>query len=190
MRIPLPGSGINPKPQDRQQVTAGPWLALFRRAADPVAEWARRVVVDARQRGAVPRYGTPAWCGLAPTDPRRLAAVVVAAEAWRTSSPAHLWGRALLAEETAVLVGAQAVADDAAARVPLTAAVQAARELGAHLRRVDRARAAGSDVGLPLEERRRLALTHRAGDRVGPVDDAHRRACLASHTPHSAQEVA
>lgn len=32
---------------------------------------------------AFPKYGSPAWIGLAPDDPRRLAAALEAAELWR-----------------------------------------------------------------------------------------------------------
>ncbi len=54
---------------------------------DPCAErthhWAQRVLAAARPAGDLVRYGTEEWHDLAPNDPRRLAALVLAAECWR-----------------------------------------------------------------------------------------------------------
>lgn len=44
--------------------------------------WAAAHVAAAARRGPIPRYGTADWHHLALTDPRRWAAVIVAAEAW------------------------------------------------------------------------------------------------------------
>ncbi|KHL18532.1 uncharacterized protein DUF2742 [Mumia flava] len=43
--------------------------------------WARQLVDKARGMD-IPRYGSEAWCLLEPRDPAKIAAVVVAAEAW------------------------------------------------------------------------------------------------------------
>lgn len=50
-------------------------------------DWARHHIDDAhaRNRGLPPRYGSPDWHNLAPTDPQRWAAVIIAAEAWARS---------------------------------------------------------------------------------------------------------
>jgi len=47
-------------------------------------EQMHRTLVDlARPHGDIPVYGSQDWCDLPATDPRRFAAVVVAAECWR-----------------------------------------------------------------------------------------------------------
>lgn len=148
------------------------------------------IIAAALEAGPIPRYGSGEHLALPVDDLRRRASELVAAEAWRTSSPAHPWGRALLVEELLVEVGRHLVAAEAVARVPLAAAVRAGRELAAHFRRVDNARAAGSDYGLPLEERRRIANQPRPGDRVGPITNADRSRAFRSFTERATQEVA
>ncbi|MER5822771.1 DUF2742 domain-containing protein [Streptomyces mirabilis] len=49
-------------------------------SADETASWAREELVDLAE---VPVYGSEAWHLLEPSDPRRQAALVVAAERWR-----------------------------------------------------------------------------------------------------------
>jgi hypothetical protein len=45
--------------------------------------WSGSVIEAGLRRGTVPRYGSPEWAELPTTDPRFVAAVAVAAEAWR-----------------------------------------------------------------------------------------------------------
>ena len=45
--------------------------------------WSTSVIAAGVRRGRVPRYGSPEWAELPTTDPRFVAAVAVAAEAWR-----------------------------------------------------------------------------------------------------------
>jgi hypothetical protein len=45
--------------------------------------WALELIRAATAHGPLPLYGDPEWQQLEPTDPRRWAAVIVAAEAWR-----------------------------------------------------------------------------------------------------------
>jgi hypothetical protein len=85
--------------------------------------------------------------------------VIVAAEAHRTASPAHPWGAALLSAELNAGI-AQHAAEDAEWRALTGAAVR-------FMDRIDRARAAGSDIGLPLEARLELARRRRPGDHPG-----------------------
>jgi hypothetical protein len=60
-------------------------------AADAVRVWAVAVVRRAETRGWLPRYGSPEWVVLPVGDPRRLAAMVLAAECWRDHcSPARV----------------------------------------------------------------------------------------------------
>lgn len=47
---------------------------------DETASWARE---ELSYLAAVPEYGSEAWHGLEPSDPRRQAALVIAAERWR-----------------------------------------------------------------------------------------------------------
>lgn len=118
---------------------------------DEVGRWARDAIAQARQVGPIPRYGTGAWLALDADDPRRAAAALIAAEAWRLDgSPAWIAAR-LGAEFDGVHQAA--VAEHEAEWQRLMTAIT----------RVDRARAAGSDIGLPLEERLRLAREHRSG---------------------------
>lgn len=50
-------------------------------------EWARRLIARGNPPGTlVPAYGSPAWCALPESDPARIAAVVLAAEAWAWTS--------------------------------------------------------------------------------------------------------
>ncbi|AVH57775.1 hypothetical protein C4B68_20620 [Streptomyces dengpaensis] len=51
--------------------------------ADETASWAREELAGLT---TVPEYGSEAWHGLEPSDPRRQAALVVAAERWRERS--------------------------------------------------------------------------------------------------------
>lgn len=44
--------------------------------------WAVHLIRRGRALGALPRYGSLAWCALPDNDPRKVAAVVVAAECW------------------------------------------------------------------------------------------------------------
>lgn len=44
--------------------------------------WAVALIRRGRALGALPRYGSPHWCSLPDSDPRKVAAVVVAAECW------------------------------------------------------------------------------------------------------------
>jgi len=46
-------------------------------------DWSASVIATGLRRGTVPRYGSPEWLELPTTDPRFVAAVAVAAEAWR-----------------------------------------------------------------------------------------------------------
>lgn len=52
-------------------------------AVDETASWATEELVVLM---GVPEYGSLEWLGLEPSDPRRLAALVVAAERWRERS--------------------------------------------------------------------------------------------------------
>lgn len=47
---------------------------------DETGSWAREELAGLT---AVPEYGSAVWLGLEPSDPRRQAALVVAAERWR-----------------------------------------------------------------------------------------------------------
>ncbi len=44
--------------------------------------WALPLIRRGRDVGDVPSYGSPEWCRLPHNDPRRIAAVVIAAECW------------------------------------------------------------------------------------------------------------
>jgi hypothetical protein len=48
--------------------------------------WARRLIDQARDCWPIPRYGSPEWLMLADGSPARIAAVVIAAEAWAQDS--------------------------------------------------------------------------------------------------------
>jgi hypothetical protein len=57
-------------------------------ATDKNADAATRTYADTliargQARGRLPRYGTPEWVALPDTEPRKVAAVLIAAEAWR-----------------------------------------------------------------------------------------------------------
>lgn len=70
-----------------------------RRCAAYRREWARRLIARGNPPGPlVPAYGSPAWCALPESDPARIAAVVLAAEAWA-------WTRDLLPELPAAVRG-------------------------------------------------------------------------------------
>ncbi|MCC3652728.1 DUF2742 domain-containing protein [Streptomyces sp. S07_1.15] len=49
---------------------------------DQTAQWA---ATEIGHLTTAPTYGTPAWLALDPADPRRQAALIQAAEAWRTT---------------------------------------------------------------------------------------------------------
>lgn len=49
-------------------------------AVDEAGSWAREELAHLVE---VPEYGSAAWLGLEPSDPRRQAALVLAAERWR-----------------------------------------------------------------------------------------------------------
>jgi hypothetical protein len=49
----------------------------------PLDTWASAIIDRGRQLGQVPRYGSTEWAALSPSDPRAVAACVVAAECWR-----------------------------------------------------------------------------------------------------------
>jgi hypothetical protein len=46
-------------------------------------DWSASVIAAGLRRGQVPRYGSPEWAKLPTADPRFVAAVAAAAEAWR-----------------------------------------------------------------------------------------------------------
>jgi hypothetical protein len=48
-----------------------------------VTPLARRLIDRVADRNSIPRYGSPEWDSLPDQDPRRAAAVMVAAESWR-----------------------------------------------------------------------------------------------------------
>jgi hypothetical protein len=86
---PAPATGTGPS----ENAAAKPPLTAHSRARSvesaplstvtplPLA-WARQLI--ARGGTDVPRYGTSAWMALDDRDPRKVAACVQAAEAWRT----------------------------------------------------------------------------------------------------------
>jgi hypothetical protein len=49
----------------------------------PITPLAARLIGRVADRGTIPKYGSSEWDALPDQDPRRAAAVVVAAEAWR-----------------------------------------------------------------------------------------------------------
>ncbi|GAC1332365.1 MAG: hypothetical protein NVSMB13_21020 [Mycobacteriales bacterium] len=82
-----------------QSVPAGRgagWLVT--RAPDHTERWVAGVIERGRAVGVLPRYGSDGWFALAPNDPRRLAALVLAAEAWRTDGTATSVARRFLME--------------------------------------------------------------------------------------------
>lgn len=46
-------------------------------------DWAKTLIQRGRDAGQLFEYGSPAWDKLPPSDPRRIASCVLAAEAWR-----------------------------------------------------------------------------------------------------------
>jgi hypothetical protein len=50
---------------------------------ETASDWSASVIAAGVRRGRVPRYGSPEWAELPTTDPRFVAAVAAAAEAWR-----------------------------------------------------------------------------------------------------------
>lgn len=125
---------------------------------------ARAQIARARRHGPIPAYGSPGWLALPADDPRRPAAVLVAAECWRLDDPAGPWAAAVRDAERA---GAYAAQERAAAETwPWVQA--AARDLREYMTRIERARAAGADdMGMPLAVRRARALAPRPGDHPG-----------------------
>jgi hypothetical protein len=65
------------------------------------AEFVARLLALGRRRGPLPLYGSPEWEALDRLEPRRFAAVVVAAECWRTEGTDDAI-RARLLDELAV----------------------------------------------------------------------------------------
>ncbi|MFK0297277.1 hypothetical protein ACIQU6_43350 [Streptomyces sp. NPDC090442] len=59
-------------------------------AHDPVALWASAQVTALNVPDA-PEYGSPAWCALRASDPRRSAALITAAEQWRRHTAREAW---------------------------------------------------------------------------------------------------
>lgn len=53
------------------------------------AEWAEALMAHGAAAGEIPLYGSPEWDALPDTDPRRVAAVARAAEAWRRGGEAE-----------------------------------------------------------------------------------------------------
>lgn len=51
-------------------------------AAQPLP-WAVGIIRLGRDAGQIPRYGSQTWLMMAGDDPRRIAAIVIAAECWR-----------------------------------------------------------------------------------------------------------
>ncbi|WP_163548367.1 hypothetical protein [Candidatus Frankia nodulisporulans] len=125
---------------------------------DPVGHWSRNLISAARDLGPVPRYGSTEWIDLPVNDPRRLAAVVIAAECWRLDEPTGAWAQALRQAE-----------QDGVHQAAVDEFEDMWRRTLAHINRVDRARAAGSDIGLPLAERIELARRPQPTDRERPA---------------------
>ncbi len=65
---------------------------------DTVALWASAQVTTLDVADA-PEYGSPAWCALRTTDPRRAAAIITAAEQWRRHASREAWLDHLLDED-------------------------------------------------------------------------------------------
>ncbi|SBW20447.1 hypothetical protein FDG2_1695 [Candidatus Protofrankia californiensis] len=129
---------------------------------DPVGSWARRKIREAQPTGTFPRYGSAGWIRLEDSDPRKIAAVLAAAECWRLeSNPA--WRAALIqAEQDGARAAYLRDVDRNWGEVQATWS-----ELSRHIGRIEQARRAGGDIGLPLAERRRLAAIPRPGDHPG-----------------------
>lgn len=78
-------------------------------------EWVAAILDRARTLGTIPRYGDADWQRLAPSDPRAVAAVAVAAECWRTESdPVLIADRLRLELAADELAAVRAVAEDRA----------------------------------------------------------------------------
>lgn len=122
---------------------------------DRVGRWARAAIDAARTAGPPPRYGSQAWLDLPTNDPRRMASVLIAAECWRLECDPE-WTRARLDAES-----------DAAHSAAVQEHEAMWRQTMEWIGRVDRARDAGADVGLPLDQRVELARRPRPGDRLG-----------------------
>lgn len=60
--------------------------------------WAVAIIRQGRAVGPLPRYGSQTWHMLAGDDPRRVAALVVAAEAWRDHCSADRIAEELIEE--------------------------------------------------------------------------------------------
>ncbi len=74
-------------------------------------DWAAAIIARGHALGAVPKYGDDAWRDLQPSDPRAVAAVAVAAEAWRAECDPKRIAEQLRAE----LAAEQEVAEQDAA---------------------------------------------------------------------------
>jgi hypothetical protein len=51
-------------------------------ASSERVDWVKAFIRRGRVRGTVPRYGSLLWCRLPEDDPRKVAAVCIAAECW------------------------------------------------------------------------------------------------------------
>lgn len=86
-----------------------------RHRADPAAvrAWARPLLHRARACGDIPAAGSPAWQALPGSDPRQLAAVVIAGLAWLDESTPHAIAARIAATlneiDTAILARQKAV---------------------------------------------------------------------------------
>lgn len=144
------GAGLHPYGSD--PIDLGP-------AGDPTPAWSARLIANGGPD--VPEYGSDAWNALDDNDPRRVAATVAAAEAWRhANDPAVLADRlhlelaagrhaAALEAEAAAELARRAVAEPVADRAgrPTLAELAVEREDWPALARA-RAQAARVDQGL------------------------------------------
>lgn len=97
---------------------------------DPVALWAE-AQITALDAGDLPRYGSRAWAELPADDPRRVGAILTAAEQWRRQQREHRRLDALMEEDPEVWY-AETFADarkQAARLVPAIAAMRTARDV-------------------------------------------------------------
>jgi hypothetical protein len=160
-----PGRPAPNTPPTRQgdDALAHDGTATHERESAPVTAWARAIITRGRTVGDVPSYGSHDWCALPAADPRRIAALVVAAESWRADEPGRWWARVQReAEQLGVRRAYLAGIDE---RWPEVQA--AAVEIRAWHLRLQRSRAAGGDYGLTREERVALAALPRPGDYPG-----------------------
>lgn len=137
----MPNSTPTCPPLDTPPARAVPYASIVAaellesdgHAAASRRSWAADVVARGWQAGEIPCYGDDEWAKLAPNDPRAVAAVVVAAEAWRRHCEPTTVRRDLELELTAnaQLERAQEAADFAqlAAGVRHLAAVPTQQEI-------------------------------------------------------------